>query len=79
MNESEKDLKAELGRIIAAKRKKLELTQEQLADECGTARNYIGELERGEKQPTITTLFALAEALQVTPADIMRDLQKKLS
>lgn len=78
MNQSDQDLKVAFGKIIAARREKLGLTQEQLADRCGTARNYVGELERGEKQPTLTSLFAVAEALESTPAELMKVLQKNI-
>lgn len=78
MNQSDQDIKAAFGKVIAARREKLGLTQEQLADRCGTARNYIGELERGEKQPTLTSLFAIAEALESTPVELMKILQKNI-
>lgn len=40
------------------------LTQEQLAFEVELERNYISMLERGERQPTLTTLIKLARPLR---------------
>jgi len=41
------------------------LSQEELADQAGLNRNYIGMIERRENAATVDTLEALAEALQV--------------
>jgi len=42
-------------------------TQETLGFEAGLRRTYISSLKLGEKQPTLTTIFKLASALN-TPA-----------
>lgn len=39
------------------------MSQEQLAEKAQVHRTYIGMLERGEKNATITTLFRLSNAL----------------
>ena len=43
------------------------LSQQDLALESELDRTYISLLERGLRQPTITTLIALADALGVEP------------
>ena len=48
------------------------LSQEDLADRAGLYRNYIGMVERQENSPTVDTLEALADALQVDAAEILR-------
>jgi len=48
-------------------RKAKGVSQEALADICGYHRTYIGGIERGERNITITTLEALAGALGVEP------------
>ncbi|MEJ3653185.1 helix-turn-helix domain-containing protein [Actinomycetes bacterium KLBMP 9759] len=42
-----------------------------LAERSGVAKGTLSELERGQGNPTIETLFALAYALQVTLADLV--------
>jgi transcriptional regulator with XRE-family HTH domain len=43
------------------------LTQEQLAHAAGVGRTYVGEVETGVRNPTLTTIWQLAVALRVSP------------
>jgi transcriptional regulator with XRE-family HTH domain len=52
-------------------RRQAGLSQEQLAFRAGVTRNYVGGLERGEKSPTLRTLDKLAEALDISPLDLL--------
>lgn len=49
-----------LGLKIKALRASLQLSQEQFAQACGLAKNYIGMLERGERNPSYLTLLKIA-------------------
>ena len=68
---ADKDDLLALGREIRRHRKALGLSQELLAERAGLHRNYVGFLERGERNPSVTTLFRVAQALQVRPADLV--------
>lgn len=57
------DLAITFGRVLRDLRKQAGLTQEQLGFEAELERNYISMLERGERQPTLTTLMKLAPPL----------------
>ena len=48
-----------IGKVIRKHRIKLDLSQEKFAELVGLSKNYIGDLERGEKEPTITTLHKI--------------------
>lgn len=63
-----------LGDAIRAQREELDLSQEQLAFECGLHRTYISQLERGMKSPTVRVLFAIAKALKVTPEKLVAQI-----
>ena len=48
------------------------LTQQQLADRCGSNEPFISNLERGVKIPSLSMLLRLAEALDCRPSDMIR-------
>lgn len=54
----------ELGGRLRAQRKRIGLTQEELALAAGVDRSYFGAVERGERNVTFTTLCRLCSALQ---------------
>lgn len=54
-----------LGRAIKARRKQLELSQEQLAERCGFDRTYISMLERGKRNPSLLNLLRLSGGLEM--------------
>jgi transcriptional regulator with XRE-family HTH domain len=66
-----KDDLAALGREIRRRRKAISLSQEQLAEQADLHRNYVGFLERGERNPSFTTILKLARTLGVTAAELM--------
>lgn len=47
------------------------LTQEQLSERSGFGQNYLSDLERGRRNPTVVTVYELAQALGTTPADLL--------
>lgn len=59
------------GRVLRDLRKQAGLTQEQLGFEAELERNYISMLERGERQPTLTTLIKLAKPLRRRASQIV--------
>lgn len=64
-----------LGREIRRHRKALNLSQEALAERAGLHRNYIGFLERGERNPSVTTVFLLARVLEVKAAELVAGVE----
>jgi transcriptional regulator with XRE-family HTH domain len=65
------DLRGQLGTRLKQLRKARRLTQEQLAERAGLSYKFIGEIERGRGNPTLTTLAALGEALGVPLIDLL--------
>ena len=51
------------------------MSQEALADAAGLHRTYISLLERGQRQPQLETIQALAKGLDTTMADLVGDLE----
>lgn len=59
-----------LGRTIARFRAKKGMTQEILAIEAGLATNTVAKLERGVKNPTVSTIFHICDALHITMGEL---------
>lgn len=60
-----------VGRNVARLRLEKGLTQERLAEESGFTQQYLSDLERGRRNPTVVTLYHLATALGVEPAALL--------
>lgn len=60
----------QFGHNIERLRRERRLTQENLAHAAGLHRTVIGFIERGEREVGIGTLWPLAEALEVSVADL---------
>lgn len=56
---------------IVLHRHRLGLTQDQLADMCEYHRTYIGSVERGERNITLATIEAFAQAFRVDPYTLL--------
>ena len=56
----------ELGSQIRLQRKRLRMTQNQLAEQAGISLSFLGHIERGSRKSSIETLVALANALNIS-------------
>ena len=59
------------GAVVRARREAADVSQEDLANQLGMGRRYIGAIERGEVAPTLDRVVLIAEGLGVQPADLM--------
>jgi transcriptional regulator with XRE-family HTH domain len=64
-------LRAVVARNLRVLRKQKGFTQEELADLAGINRNYIGQIEREEKSPTIDMIERLSTAMEIKPIDFL--------
>jgi len=53
-------------------RKRLDLSQEELAERAGLHWTYLGGIERGERNPALLNIGKLMAALDVSPAEFWR-------
>lgn len=67
------DMRLLVGRNFARLRKQSGLTQEQLAERCGLSQQYLSELERGKRNPTVVTLYEIAQSLGVSHVELVRE------
>lgn len=66
------DMRRLVGANFAELRRAKGLTQEQVAERSGFSQQYISGLERGRRNPTVVTLFELAQAVDATPRDLLQ-------
>jgi transcriptional regulator with XRE-family HTH domain len=59
------------GAVVRRVRKEHEWTQEDLAERSGLTTTYVGQVERGDKVPSLTVVLKLAHALNVLPAQLL--------
>jgi len=59
------------GKNLRKIRKKLEVSQEELAHNANLDRTFISTLERGLKNPSLKTILKIAQALRISPKDLL--------
>lgn len=64
-----------VGENFARLRKARGLTQEQVSDRSGFSQQYLSGLEKGYRNPTVITLFELANCLETTPDEFLRGIK----
>lgn len=67
-----------LGKEIARLRRRVGLSQEELAFRVDVHRTYISQLERGLKSPTFRVILKLSEALTITAGRLVGEVEKQL-
>jgi transcriptional regulator with XRE-family HTH domain len=60
------DMRKLVGNNFARIRREKGLTQEQVEERSGLSQQYLSGLEQGRRNPTIVTLYELAQALGVS-------------
>ena len=65
---------AQLGRNIRQHREARGLTQEKLAEKAGLDPTYISGIERGRRNPGIWNVVQLADALELTAAELLAEV-----
>lgn len=66
------DMRRLVGENVRRLRIAASMTQEQFAELSGFSQQYISDLERGRRNPTVVTLFELASALETTPVELLQ-------
>lgn len=66
MKENERsDIKWVFGRAVRKRRRELDLSQEELAERASLHRNYVSDIERGDRNPSLENICKLAKALDI--------------
>ncbi len=73
------NLEQTFGHVLQRHRISSQMSQEELSFNSGLDRTYISLLERGKRKPTINTVFALANALNIKPSQLIKELEIQVS
>ena len=68
----ENDILTQFGKRVKELRSEKKLTQEKFAQKTGLHKNYIGMVERGERNPSLINIQLIAYGLEITISDLMR-------
>lgn len=64
----------EFGNRVREERRRLNLSQEELANRAGMHRTYIGMIERAEKNITLENIGKLAKALNLSMSELLEGI-----
>ena len=65
--------------VLRRYRKKIDYSQEKLASESDLDRTYISLLERGLRQPSLTSIIQISKAFKVSAAEMMSEVEVLLN
>lgn len=71
VRKSSDSLRVTLAENIKTFRREKGISQEELAEQCGLHRTYVGSVERHERNVTLSTLEVLSETLRVTVPELL--------
>lgn len=67
-----------VGNVIANFRKSKGISQEVLSGFADIGRTHLSAIERGERKPTLETLYRISTALDVNMSDIVKEIENRL-
>lgn len=69
------NISLEIGKRIRYYRKEKDITQERLAEICNLHPTYIGQLERGEKNATLESIYRIAQGLGLPMSRLLENIE----
>ncbi len=68
-----------VGEVIAEARKRKGISQEVISGLADIGRTHLSAIERGERKPTLETLYRISCALDIKMSDIIIEIEKRLN
>ena len=66
------------GQALRSLRTKRKWTQTDLALRADVDRNYVSLIELGRNSPSVRMMFRLCDALDITPSDMLKDVERRM-
>jgi transcriptional regulator with XRE-family HTH domain len=63
----------DFGGLIERERKRLDMTQEEVAKEVGIHRTYYGKIEAGSRDLPFVTALRICKVLKIDPSDFIKE------
>lgn len=67
-----------VGKVILYYRKKKGISQEVLSGLADIGRTHLSAIERGERKPTLETLYRICNALDVKMSDVVKEIENRI-
>lgn len=67
------------GQALRHFRRKIKISQEKLSQKSGLDRSYISLLERGLRQPSLTSILQLSKALKISSVNFISEVEALLN
>ncbi|EXM39733.1 MAG: helix-turn-helix transcriptional regulator [Ruminococcus sp.] len=67
-----------VGEVIAEFRRKKGISQEVMSGLAGIGRTHLSAIERGERKPTLETLYKLSCALDTKMSAVVKEIEKRI-
>lgn len=67
------------GKVLRKLRIEAGLTQEQFGFDAGLRRTYVSILELGQQQPSLTTIFKIANALNIPASKLIELVEREIT
>jgi transcriptional regulator with XRE-family HTH domain len=64
-----------LGASVRQRRERLGFSQEAFASKCGVHRTYVGKVERGEQNVSMSSLVRIARGLGIRAWELVREAE----
>ena len=77
LDEGHESERIAFGRAIVAARKRIGVSQEQLANEAQIDRSYMGRIERGEQSVSFDKILDVSRALGIAPAVLFESMTEQ--
>ena len=63
------------GAVLRRLRRECNLSQEKLAHNSGLDRSFVSNIEGGKQQPSLVTIFSIANAVNILPSKILKEVE----